>query len=59
LNGFASLKPLSCDARLQALPIHASYRKDPTSQTVETVVKSAISFVEQSSHAPKKAIKNQ
>ncbi len=58
LTGFASLKLLSCDARLQALPIHASYRNDPTSQTVETVVKSALAFVEGASRAPKKPGKN-
>ncbi len=57
LTGFASLKLLSCDARLQALPIYASYRKDPTSQTVETVIKSAIAFVEGASHAPQKPVK--
>lgn len=57
LTGFSSLKLLSCDARLQALPIHASYRTDPTSQAVETVVRSAIAFVEGASSAPKRASK--
>ena len=57
LTGFASLKILGCDARLQALPIYASYRTDPTAQTVESVVKSAIAFVEAASHAPKKSLK--
>jgi DNA-binding transcriptional LysR family regulator len=57
LTGFASLKLLSCDARLQSLPIHASYRTDPTSQAVEEVVKSAFAFVEASSKAPKKTTK--
>lgn len=57
LTGFSSLKLLSCDARLQALPIHASYRTDPTSQAVETVVKSAIAFVEGTSNAPKRTSK--
>jgi DNA-binding transcriptional LysR family regulator len=54
LTGFAALKLLSCDARLQALPIHASYRTEPTSQAVETVIKSAITFVEGASNAPKR-----
>lgn len=54
LTGFASLKLLSCDAKLQALPIHASYRTDPTSQAVETVVKSAMAFVDGAMRAPKK-----
>ena len=44
LTGFASLKLLTCDKKLKALPIHASYRTDPTSSTVETVVKSAVEF---------------
>lgn len=57
LTGFASLKRLSCDARLQSLPIHASYRTDPTSQAVETVIKSAITFVEGVSNAPKRTPK--
>jgi DNA-binding transcriptional LysR family regulator len=45
LSNVAELKLLSCDAKLQALPIHASYRTDPTSDTVEQVVQSAFSFV--------------
>lgn len=57
LTGFYRLKVLNCDAQIQSLPIHASYRADPTSNTVETVVKSAIAFVEGASHAPKKSIK--
>ena len=44
LNGFASLKMLTCDQKVRALPIHASYRTDPTSSSVETVVKSALEF---------------
>jgi DNA-binding transcriptional LysR family regulator len=56
LAGVASLKLLSCDAKLQALPIHASYRTDPTSQAVERVVKSAFAFVE-GAPAPKRAVK--
>lgn len=44
LTGFASLKLLTCDKKLKALPIHASYRTDPTSSTVETVVRSAVEF---------------
>jgi DNA-binding transcriptional LysR family regulator len=54
LTGFSNLKLLSCDARLQALPIHASYRMDPTSLAVETVIKSAIAFVEGTANAPKR-----
>ncbi len=57
LTGFASLKLLSCDAKLQALPIHASYRTDPTSQAVETVIRSAMAFVDGASRAPKRALR--
>ena len=44
LTGFASLKVLNCDTQPKFLPIHASYRTDPTSSIVETVVKSAVEF---------------
>lgn len=44
LTGFASLKLLTCDKKPKGLPIHASYRTDPTSSSVETVVKSAVDF---------------
>jgi DNA-binding transcriptional LysR family regulator len=57
LAGVASLKLLSCDAKLQALPIYASYRTDPTSQAVERVVKLALAFVEGAPLAPKWAPK--
>jgi len=51
LTGFASLKLLTCDTRLASLPIHASYRTDPTSSTVETVVKSAVEFANKATGA--------
>lgn len=54
LTGFARLRPLACDAKLRSLPIHASYRTDPTSKTVETVVQSAIDFAGGLEKAPKK-----
>ena len=44
LTGFASLKILTCDQRIKALPVHASYRTDPSTSMVETVVKSALEF---------------
>ena len=53
LTGFARLKPLTCDAKLQSLPIHASYRTDPSSKTVETVVQSAVAFAGTRKNAPK------
>ena len=57
LTGFYSLKLLECDVRVQPLPLHVSYRTDPTSNTIETVVKSAVAFVEATENAPKKSIK--
>lgn len=54
LTGFARLKLLTCDARLQSLPINASYRTDPSSRTVETVVQSAIAFAGGRNNAPKR-----
>lgn len=56
LTGFASLKILACDAHLKSLPIHASYRADPTSNTIETVVQSAIMFADGAGDAPKKSM---
>ena len=44
LGGFAKLKPLTVDAKVQSLPIHASYRIDPMSDSVEVVVQSALAF---------------
>ena len=57
LAGFAPVKPLVCDAQLQALPIHASYRTDPTSNNVEIVVQSAIDFAKRPENAPKRVRK--
>ena len=49
LANVVDLKLLTCDAKPQALPIHASYRTDPTSETVEQVVQSAFAFVSSAS----------
>lgn len=43
---FPNLKQLACDTALQPLPIHASYRTDPSSLAVETVIKSAFAYVD-------------
>ncbi len=43
-GGFAQLKPLTVDATVQALPIHVSYRIDPTADSVQVVVESALAF---------------
>lgn len=58
LTGFASLKLLTCDKKLKALPIHASYRTDPTSSTVETVVRSAVEFAGEGEGGTKTARKS-
>ena len=44
LGGFAKLKPLAVDVKVEALPIHASYRIDPSSDSVEVVLESALAF---------------
>ncbi len=46
MQNYPDLRPLACDSALQPLPIHASYRSDPTTDAVETVVKSALAFVD-------------
>ncbi|MGB4115869.1 MAG: LysR family transcriptional regulator [Polaromonas sp.] len=57
LGGFARLKPLAVDAKVDALPIHASYRIDPTSDSVEVVLASALEFTNSVRNAPKKTNK--
>jgi DNA-binding transcriptional LysR family regulator len=57
LAGFASLKKLACAVPIRALPIYASYRTDPTSSTIETVVQSAIVFVEGANNKAEKLMK--
>lgn len=57
LTGSARLRPLASDAKLKALPIHASYRTDPSSKTVETVVQSAVAFAAGQKNAPKRRVK--
>jgi DNA-binding transcriptional LysR family regulator len=57
LGGFARLKPLAVDVKVDALPIHASYRIDPTSDSVEVVLASALEFTNSVRNAPKKTSK--
>ena len=54
LGGFAKLKSLTVDAKVQSLPIHASYRIDPSADSVEVVVQSALAFARSVKNAPKK-----
>lgn len=44
LKSLSDLKTLRTDVQLQPLPIHASYRVDPTSQVLEIVLASAVRF---------------
>jgi DNA-binding transcriptional LysR family regulator len=46
MQNYPFLRPLACTSKLQPLPIHASYRTDPTNDAIETVLKSALAFVE-------------
>ena len=57
LGGFAKLKALAVDAQVRALPIHASYRIDPTADSVQTVVESALAFTGSTKLPPQKRIK--
>jgi DNA-binding transcriptional LysR family regulator len=45
LAGLYGLKILKCDVQLPPLPLHASYRNDPATGLVETIFRSALSFV--------------
>ena len=44
LGAYAKVKPLAVQASVQSLPIHASYRIDPTGDSVELVMQSALAF---------------
>jgi hypothetical protein len=46
MQNYPDLRALTSDAALQPLPIHASYRSDPSTDAVETVLKSALAFVD-------------
>ena len=39
------LKPLTCEAALPPLPVHASYREDPTSAVAQGVVDAVLDYV--------------
>jgi DNA-binding transcriptional LysR family regulator len=41
----APLRPLQVDAELAPLPLHASYREDPTSTLTESVLDSALAYL--------------
>ena len=57
LSTYPDLKALKCSIALQALPIHASYRNDPSNAAVETVIRSAMAFVDSTKKpAPKRVL---
>lgn len=46
LLAFPDLRALACDTALKPLPIHVSYREDPSSPAMEAIVRSALSFID-------------
>lgn len=48
LTGFNRLKLLATDLQLKPLPMHVSYRKDPSNQAIESIVQSAMENARQS-----------
>lgn len=40
-----ALKALKCDASLPALPIHASYREDPTSSVAQSILEEVMAYL--------------
>jgi len=55
MQNYPFLRTLNCDCKLQPLPIHASYRTDPATHAVETVVKSALLFLDAQKSAKRSA----
>ncbi|WP_311221013.1 MULTISPECIES: LysR family transcriptional regulator [unclassified Acidovorax] len=53
LLAFPDLRALSCDAALKPLPIHVSYREDPSSPAMENIVRSALDFIDNMQPLPK------
>lgn len=51
------LKPLRCEAALPPLPVHASYRDDPTSAVALGVVEAVLDYVGGSARTSKKSMK--
>ncbi|BEP96885.1 LysR family transcriptional regulator (plasmid) [Acidovorax sp. A79] len=50
---FPDLRALACDTVLKPLPIHVSYREDPSSPAMEAIVRSSIDFIENIQPGPK------
>ncbi len=51
------LKILKCDTALQPLPVFATFRADPTSHAVETVVEEVFRYIDRRHASPAKATK--
>jgi DNA-binding transcriptional LysR family regulator len=52
------LKPLKCEAALPPLPVHASYRDDPTSVVAQGVVDAVLDYVGKASRVSTNHRKN-
>jgi DNA-binding transcriptional LysR family regulator len=46
LETYPDLKLLKCNVALQALPIYASFRNDPSTAVIQKVIRSALAFIE-------------
>lgn len=44
LGGFPDLKLLPCDIALKPLPLHVSYRMDPSNHAIESIVRSSVEY---------------
>lgn len=53
LLAFPDLRALACDTALKPLPIHVSYREDPSSPAMENIVRSALDFIDTLQPLPK------
>ena len=54
LAGRLPLKPLKCEAALPPLPVHASYREDPSSSVAQGVVEAVLGYVGAPLHRKKR-----
>jgi DNA-binding transcriptional LysR family regulator len=55
LSHSADVHSLRCETKLPPLPIHASYRSDPSTATIDDVLRSALSFSQANVKKSKKA----
>lgn len=57
LSAQRPLRVLKCETALAPLPIHASFREDPSSRLTETVLDSALAFIANAQHPRRAAAK--